>query len=250
MWLTRRRIVGSGGQAADDKPFALAYHPTVTSTPPLPTTRVAPVDVASIVSRNLVPVAGLLLFGWSAPNLLVLYYVDMLFALASLLLLLMAHVTGFDGRGAGPVTTGTWLRGAAAALAAAVLIGAPLGVPLIIVLSEYRWSFAAAWHDPGFTTGLAIQAAASAWLFVQAHRELDVRTDDERVLKRHTGFLFGRWFVLLIAAMTGLPGVLGPRVGGFLLVAAYAGASIYFELFPERGLAWLNPKEAAKDDAG
>jgi hypothetical protein len=222
----------------------------VTSAPPLPSRRVSFADIASIVSRNIVPLAGLLVFGWSAPNLLALYFVDMLFSLASLLLLVMAHVTGLDGRGVRPATTVKWVRGAAAALVAAALIGAPLGAPLFIVLAEYGWSPVAAWQQPDFRAGLAMQAVASAWQFVQTHRDLDVRTDDEQVLKRQAGFVFARWFVLLIAAMNGLSGLLGPRIGGFLLVAVYAGASVYFELFPERGLAWLNPKEAAKDDAG
>jgi hypothetical protein len=210
---------------------------------------VAPADVTSIVCRNLVPVAGVLLLGWSAPNLLALYYVDTLFALAALLLLVMAHVTGFDGRGAARVSAGLWARGAAGAVLGALVIGVALGVPLFMVLAEYRWSPTAALVDSGFATGLAIQAMVSAWQFVQAHRELDVRTDDVRVLKRRTGFLFARWMALLIAAMTGLPGVLGPRIGGFLLVAVYAGASVYFERFPDRGLAWLNPKAAGVDAA-
>jgi len=44
--------------------------------------------------------------------------------------------------------------------------------------------------------------------------------------------------------MTGFAALFGPRFGGALVVLAYAGATVYFELFPERALQWLNPREA------
>jgi hypothetical protein len=37
---------------------------------------VSPPAIASLISRNLVPVAGVLFLGWSAANLLLLYYID------------------------------------------------------------------------------------------------------------------------------------------------------------------------------
>ena len=33
-----------------------------------------PVALAQVVTRNLVPLAGILLLGWSAPNILILYF--------------------------------------------------------------------------------------------------------------------------------------------------------------------------------
>jgi hypothetical protein len=37
---------------------------------------------------------------------------------------------------------------------------------------------------------------------------------------------------------------LGPRIGGFILIVIYAGASIYFELFPERAVRFVRGKDA------
>ena len=53
-----------------------------------------PLQVLSLVARNLVPVAGVLFLGWSAPDLLVLYFVDTVLAIASLLLLVAVCLTG------------------------------------------------------------------------------------------------------------------------------------------------------------
>jgi hypothetical protein len=44
--------------------------------------------------------------------------------------------------------------------------------------------------------------------------------------------------------MTGLAALFGPRFGGALVGLAYAGATVYFEFYPERALQWLNPREA------
>jgi hypothetical protein len=208
--------------------------------------------IASLVSRNLVPVAGVLLLGWSAPDLLILYYLDTILGLAVVVLLIARHVTGLGKVGEpgrpmnGPLD---WARAAAGALLAAVLIGLPLGVPLFILLVQFDWSLATALADRTFVTGLAVQAAGSAYGCVQAHRDLLARDDDEHVLKHRAAFVVGRWMVVLVVAMTGLAALFGPRFGGALVVLAYAGATVYFELYPERALQWLNPRESRSDAA-
>jgi hypothetical protein len=203
--------------------------------------------VASLVSRNLMPVVGVLLLGWSAPDLLVLYYLDTVLGFAVVVLLIARHVTGLGKAGEvgkpldGPLD---WVRSAAGSLLGAVLIGLPLGVPLFIMLAQFDWSIATALADRAFVGGLAVQAAGSVYGCVQAHRDLLARDDDEHVLKHRAAFVVGRWMVVLVAAMTGLAAVFGPRFGGALVLLAYAGASVYFELYPERALQWLNPREA------
>lgn len=209
-----------------------------------------PLQFASIAARNLVPVVGVLFLGWSAPDLLVLYYVDTFLAFAAVLVLVGRHVTGL-GKAGGPTRpiagAGDWVRMTAGALVAALFIGLPLGAPLFILLAEFDWSPAAAFARDSFVIGLLMQVGTTLTVFWQAHRELLQRTDDERVLKHRAAFIVARWVITLLASMFGIAGVLGPRFGGAAVLLVYAGASIYFEMFPGSALAWLNPKEARAD---
>ncbi len=41
-----------------------------------------PVEIANTVARNIVPLAGIVFLGWSAPTVLVLYFADTMFAMA------------------------------------------------------------------------------------------------------------------------------------------------------------------------
>lgn len=49
---------------------------------------------------------------------------------------------------------------------------------------------------------------------------------------------------MFFAMVTGFIALLGPTIGGFLLVAIYAGASIYFELFPDRAASFVRGRNA------
>ena len=210
----------------------------------------SPPAIASLVARNLVPVAGVLFLGWSAANLLLLYYIDTILEFAVVVLLVVRHVTGMGKPEDAPRPIrgpGDWTRSAFGALLGTLLIGLPLGVPLFILLAEFDWSVSSALADRSFVTGLGLQIVGSAVGCAQAHRDLLARDDDERVLKRRVAFLVARWMVVVVAAFTGLAAILGPWIGGALMVLVYAGATVYFELLPDRALQWLNPKEARAD---
>ena len=84
----------------------------------------------------------------------------------------------------------------------------------------------------------------SALAAMRMHRMLQATHDDEKVLAARALFLAARWLALFVAMVTGLAAILGPRIGGFVLVATYAGASVYFELFPGRAARWLRGKNA------
>jgi hypothetical protein len=213
-------------------------------------TTATPATIASIVARNLIAPFGVLFLGWSAANLLVLYYLDTVLEFAVVIVLVGRHVTGIGPEGAktrpfsGPLD---WIRMSAAALFASVLIGLPLGVPLFMAVAGWDVS----WSELMSTTflwALASQAAASVYGGFQAHRMLLARSDDEHVLKHRAAFVFGRWLVMCFAAAFVPSSLLGRRLGGAVLVAIYAGASLYFELFPGSALRWLNRKEADADE--
>jgi hypothetical protein len=137
-----------------------------------------------------------------------------------------------------------WVKVAAVSLLGGVLIGLPFGVPLYILLADFEWSPVAAFSNQAFVYGMSMQAFISGMDCIRAYLELAGRDDVDPVLKRRTGFVFARWVVVLIAAMTGLPGVFGPKLGGIAVLLVYAGATVYFEIFPDRALAWVNPKAA------
>ena len=158
----------------------------------------------------------------------------------SLTLVTIAGKPGERGRPLkGPLD---WIKASLGSLLGAVLICLPLGVPLVWTLAQFDWSVSAALADRAFLTGLGLQVSGSIYGGIQAHRDLLARTDDERVLKHRAAFIVARWLVVLIAAFTGFIGFLGPWIGGTLIVLVYAGATVYFELFPDRALSWLNPK--------
>jgi Family of unknown function (DUF6498) len=208
-------------------------------------TTATPSQIASLVARNLVPIAGVLLLGWSASDLLVLYFLDTVLAIASLLLLIAVYLTGIgDLKRARPFAGGfDWIRVGAMSLLGALLIGLPLGVPLYILLSDFDWSPIVAFASRSFMVAMAMQAFISAMDCIRAVRELAGRGDVNRVLMHRTAFVVARWGVVLIAAMTGLPGALGAKLGGIIVLLVYAGATVYFEIFPNRAIAVLNPKE-------
>jgi hypothetical protein len=203
-------------------------------------------SLIQLVTRNLTPVAGVIFLGWSAPSLLVLYFIDTMLAFGSVLLLVMAHITGMgEGKGM-PSGPGDWLKMAMGVLLATAFFALPFGVPLYIMLAEFDFSLAATLDDTAFRYGLVAQLAFSLQSLFTAHRDLVRRQDDEAVLKRRTQFIVARWLAVIFVAMTGFVGVLGPRFGGVLMLVAYAVASVYAELFPERVDAWFSRPKGAK----
>jgi hypothetical protein len=201
----------------------------------------SPAALASLVARHVVPVVGVLLLGWPAGNVLLLLGLDTLLALTGLMLLVMIHVTGLDDRGGpGPVR---WPRLVAAFPIALALCALPVGFTLAWIMAGMRWNEAAL-AAPDLQAGLAVQLVASATAFLQLHRRLVVRNDDQRILSRALLFVVARWTVLCIAALPGIAAWLGPRLGGAVLLLVYAAASVWFELFPSHAARFVRGARA------
>jgi hypothetical protein len=197
-----------------------------------------PLAIAQVVARNAVPVVGILAFGWSAPMVLLLYFVDTMLALGVMFAGLAAHFQ----RGTAEDTVGARVNAAfAGPLTAAVLcvfIAVPLGMPLVFVGAAGRWE---GWRDlladPAFLAGVAWQAVAAFWSYVGLWRELQQRTPEQLKLKRRFALVFLRWFVVIAVVYSPLI-----HLGRFLaplLVVVYAGASIFIEIAPDRFLRSL-----------
>ena len=109
-------------------------------------TLATPANIASLIARNLVPAVGVLFLGWSAGNLLVLYYLDTILSAAVVMLLIARHITGLGKAGQrgrpleGPLD---WIKASLGSLLGATLICLPLGVPLVWTLAQFDWSVAA-----------------------------------------------------------------------------------------------------------
>ncbi len=74
----------------------------------------------------------------------------------------------------------------------------------------------------------------SVYALVRTHRMLQQRNDDDLFLGERFKFLVARWIVVLGVVFVGLAPLLGSFPGSALIVLVYCGATVYFELFPER----------------
>ena len=90
---------------------------------------------------------------------------------------------------------------------------------------------------------MAMQLVGSIVALVRTHWMLDERDDDEPYLAAQFKFLVARWIVVLGVAFFGVAGVLGDTLGCAVLVLVYAGASIWFTLFPEKAHELFHPKK-------
>ncbi len=198
--------------------------------------------LASLVAVNVTPLVGIAVLGWSPAAVLISYYVDTFLGFGALVLLVMIHVTGDDNDR--PISGWKdWTKTAIGLGFLGSIMAFPLAVPLWITLGEDPATWAL-FSNRAFLGALAVQAAMSVLAAVQLHRDLATRSDDDRVLAGRMLFLTARWITIFIAMVTGLVPLLGPRVGGFILIAIYAGASVYFELFPERVARFIRGKDA------
>ena len=205
------------------------------------TTR-TPAALASLIAANLTPIAGIVFLGWSPPAILVAYFVDTFVGCGGVVILVMAHVTGNeDDR---PLTGWKdWTKAFVGLAILGAIFAFPMALPVWFVIGDdsAHWAM---FDDRTFQAALAVQVLMSMLATAQMHRFLKTRADDDRILARRLLFLVARWVVMFIATVTGVVALLGPVVGGALLVVIYAGATVYFELRPEAAERFVRGKEA------
>jgi hypothetical protein len=193
-----------------------------------------PLAVTQLVARNIAPLAGILLFGWSAQNVLLLYFVDTLLAMAVIFAGVLRHFSPpveNDGVAA-RLDSEAGVVGGALFLALAMAI--PLGVPLMFMLGgNVDWH--ALRNDPSLVGGLAWQVAAAGASYVELYRALRTATPEQLRLKRRFALVFMRWLALIVLAMSGI-GVLFGRHGALMFVALYGAVSIWAEVAPDHFL--------------
>ena len=191
-----------------------------------------PAALASLVAANLAPLVGIVVLGWSPLSILVLYFVDTFLGFGVVMLLVMTHVTGNE-HGRPLAGWKDWAKAAAGLAFLGAIFALPLSVPLWIIGGD-ALAEELVRPDNGLAYAIVAQAAMSALAAARMHRVLKAREDDDRILAKRALFLAARWMTMFFAMVTGFVPLLGPVIGGFVLVAIFGGASIYFELFPER----------------
>jgi len=193
----------------------------------------APLEIVQAVARHVAPIAGIVFLGWSARNVLLLYFADTLFAIAVMMAGLLRHFSP-------PVADDGWaarFNGEVGAIGGGLFIAAifvlPLGIPLAFMLGGFDVGKTIA--DPAVRAGLAWQAVAALWSYAALYQELRHRTPEELRIKRRFALVFLRWIALVMVAGTGI-GVLLGSYGALLFVIAYAALSIWTEVAPDRFL--------------
>jgi hypothetical protein len=189
-----------------------------------------PLAIAQVVARNATPLAGILFLGWSAGNVLLLYFWDTLLAMGVIFAgMLSVFARNEEG-------TAASINGQVGAVATAAFLTAffaiPLGVPLIFVLAPSGFQWRAALSDDGFRIGLVTQAITAFWSYIELYRALKTSTMEQLRLKRRFALVFLRWLAVIMVVYTGIGILLAP----LLFVAVYALVSIFAEVAPDKFL--------------
>lgn len=206
----------------------------------------SPEALASLIAVNITPLAGIFFLGWPPAGVLISYFVDTFVGLCVVMTLLMIHVTG-DEQATPIAGWRRWSRLVAAVVFLGALIVLPLAIPVLAVLGS-DVIVQTLLESSSIQLGLAVQVLMSVLASLRVHRQLEATHDDDRMLSGRFLFLNARWVAIFLAVATGLVSLVGPRLGSFVLIAIYAGASIYFEMFPQHAMRFVragNPKPIA-----
>jgi len=177
---------------------------------------------------------GLLFLGWSARDVLILYFIDTLAGCWACLAAVAAWISGshrLEG-----VVSGVYSLLSAMGLALVIVpfLAVPLAIPVVFTagVSSSKADWLALWTSPSFQLAMAVIVLTAV---VTTVRHLLALADGERgeaSVKQAFAILFTRW-VLVMMATFWVVGFLG-RYGAYLLVVVYSAASAWSELQPER----------------
>lgn len=206
----------------------------------------ATLTAASAIARNIAPLAGILLLGWNARNVLYLYFIDTLLAMAVILAGLIRHFQP-------PVEDQGWaarVNGEVGAIAGALFVVAifalPLGVWLAIMLAG-DLALGETLRDRGFLVAAAWQAVAALSSYTALVEALRTRSPEALGLKRRFALVFLRWIAVIFCVQ--FIALLPSHYALVALVAVYAAVSIWTEIAPDHFLRTL-PAGVDDDAAG
>ncbi len=208
------------------------------------TVALRPLELGSLVLRNAVPLVGLLFLHWSAANLLILYFIDTLLAIAVIVAGFLYSVSSPEEAPGLAARINTIAGYAAGAAFITLIMAIPLGMPVFILLFGVNdTSLAGMLADRGFQLGLGLQAIASLVSFRDLVAALRTYTPEQLGLKRRFALVFLRWVGTICAAYLPFTYLFG-RYAPFVLIVVYIGVTIVAEIMPDRFIAAFGDSEA------
>jgi len=195
-----------------------------------------------VIARNIIPVIGVLFLGWSAVNLVLLYFVDTLGGMWALIAALLTQYYG--GWTTLPWKTRfgnlLWVLGLSFFLIAFFAI--PLGVPVLILTQIQAYDVRAAFDDTGFVFGLVSIAMLALVSMFRHVIHLQQTSAEDKWVRNEFGLLFVRWTVMIFLIFT--LGAFAFQFASVLLILGYAIVLVISELYPQRFLAAFDKKSA------
>lgn len=199
--------------------------------------------IVQIVARNIAPLVGILLLGWNARNILYLYFIDTLLALAVIIAGAMRYFHP-------PVEEDGWaarINGEVGVVAGGVFVAAVIAVPLgvwLVFMLQGDLALRATFADPNFRVAAAWQAIAALSSYLSLADALRVHTPDSLRLKRRFGLVLLRWVSLIF--FTQFVAFLPSRFAAVVFVALYAAISTWTDIAPDHFLRVFG-RDAAGD---
>lgn len=184
-----------------------------------------------VILRNAIPIIGVLFLGWSAQNLIVLYFVDTLGAMWALIVALALNFPEARTATTLPARFGQFITMIFVGCFLVAFLAIPLGMPLFIFLMTTKWDIWAALADQAFILGVVSIGALSLVGMLRHYQHIQKVTPEDASVKRDFGILMTRWVIVLIVIyLFGF--LLGPW-GAYLMVFAYAAGTVAMELYPQ-----------------
>ena len=175
------------------------------------------VALGGIALRNAVPVAGMIVSGFRAGEIVLLYYVDTLASIATVFALIMMYVKGMGVDPEKPL-------GAVNIVFSTAFITAIFAVVCAIPLVVAAATDGIDWSSEQLRVALLVQLLFASTGFLTMSREMRVAPDRDARLKARFAYVFVRW-IAVFAVCTTIP-------WAPLLVLTYVVASVWLEIKP------------------
>jgi hypothetical protein len=190
-------------------------------------------NAAIVVARALIPIAGVVFLGWSAPKLLVVYFADTAAAYYAFLSALALATDKAIVRGVPAV-----IRAVLVPLPTLALVGFFFGIlPLFVMLDLQDVAWRDLLRDGELWRGVALQFVLAFAVIVPRAWQHATGGAGGTSVRLQGACLTLRWLGMIVVGFFMAPGI--PRiVYGPVLIAVYAAMTAALELAPVRVLSW------------